>query len=99
MMNFRLFRRCVTACMVSLALAQGALANPSGEAVQRGGTLNIALLGLDTADPHRHSGSIAVQQVFAETLTSVADDGQIKPFLAENFEISDDGKTYTFNCK
>lgn len=66
---------------------------------RRGGTLKIALLGLDTSDPHRHSGSIAVQQVYAETLTSIGDEGTAKPFLAERFEQSEDGKTYTFHLR
>jgi ABC-type transport system substrate-binding protein len=68
----------------------------TGAAPKAGGTLKIALMGLDTSDPHRHSGSISVQQVYVETLTSVANDGTVKPFLAERFEVSDDGKVYTF---
>lgn len=68
----------------------------TGGSPKAGGTLKIALMGLDTADPHRHSGSISVQQVYVETLTSIADDGQVKPFLAERFEVSADGKIYTF---
>jgi len=66
---------------------------------RRGGTLKIALLGLDTSDPHRHSGSIAVQQVYVETLTSIADDGTVKPFLAERFEVTPDGRVYTFHLR
>lgn len=68
-------------------------------APRRGGVLKLALLGLDTSDPHRHSGSIAVQQVYVETLTSIGDDGTVKPFLAERFEVSEDGKTYTFHLR
>lgn len=41
------------------------------EDVSRGGVLRYATLGLDTADPHRHTGSIAVQQLYAEALTSI----------------------------
>lgn len=73
-----------------------ALVRAQSAAPRRGGTLKIALLGLDTSDPHRHSGSIAVQQVYAETLTSIADDGKALPFLAERFDISPDGRRYTF---
>ncbi|AUL17848.1 substrate binding component of ABC transporter [Bordetella bronchiseptica Bbr77] len=73
-----------------------AFAHAQAAEPRRGGTLKIALLGLDTSDPHRHSGSIAVQQVYAETLTSIADDGTVKPFLAERFELSADGRRYTF---
>ncbi len=74
-------------------------ASPAAASPRRGGTLKLALLGLDTSDPHRHSGSIAVQQVYVETLTSIGDDGTAKPFLAERFEVSADGKTYTFQLR
>ncbi|GAA5231958.1 ABC transporter substrate-binding protein [Verticiella sediminum] len=77
-----------------IALAQADTAQP-----RRGGTLRLALLGLDTADPHRHAGSIAVQQVYAETLTSIGDDGSVAPFLAERFTTSPDGLTYTFHLR
>lgn len=78
-----------------------ALARAAADAGQprRGGTLRLSLLGLDTADPHRHSGSIAVQQVYAETLTSIGDDGRVVPFLAERFEAQPDGLGYTFHLR
>lgn len=66
---------------------------------QRGGVLRYATLGLDTADPHRHTGSIAVQQLYVEALTSIASDGSVEPFLAESFEVSEDGKVYTFRLR
>lgn len=65
----------------------------------KGGVLKYATLGLDTADPHRHTGSIAVQQIYAEALTSIAGDGSVEPFLAESFDVSPDGKTYTFRLR
>jgi ABC-type transport system substrate-binding protein len=88
----------------SLAAAAGlylplSLSAQTTAAPRRGGVLKLALLGLDTADPHRHSGSIAVQQVYVETLTSIGDDGTVKPFLAERFEVSEDGKIYTFHLR
>ena len=66
---------------------------------QNGGTLKIAALGLDTADPHRHTGGIAVQQAYVEPLTSIATDGSVIPFLAESYEISPDGLTYNFKIR
>lgn len=65
----------------------------------RTGTLRLALLGLDTADPHRHTGSIAVQQVYVEGLTSIADDGRVLPFLAEAWEVDREGRRYTFRIR
>jgi len=64
-----------------------------------GGTLRYATLGLDTSDPHRHTGSIAVQQLYVEALTSIGPDGRVEPFLAEGWEITDGGKTYTFTLR
>ncbi|HCO48794.1 MAG TPA: peptide ABC transporter substrate-binding protein [Spirochaetaceae bacterium] len=61
-----------------------------------GGTLKVNTLGLDTSDPHRHTGSIGVVQAYVEGLTGIASDGSVKPFLAESFSVSKDGKTYTF---
>ncbi|ESR24915.1 ABC transporter substrate-binding protein [Lutibaculum baratangense] len=69
------------------------------EEVSRGGVLHYATLGLDTSDPHRHTGSIAVQQLYVEALTSIGPDGGVEPFLAESYEISDDGLTYTFTLR
>ena len=80
---FSLHRR--TLLLASLAAA--ALPSfPADAAVRR--ELRYATLGLDTSDPHRHTGSIAVQQCYAEPLTSIADDGQVKPFLAEKVTVS-----------
>lgn len=84
--------------------AAGLLAHLPGQAAaqasaRRTGTLKVAVLGLDTADPHRHTGSIAVQQVYVETLTSIADDGRVLPFLASGWDISPDGRRYVFRIR
>jgi len=77
------------------AHAQGARA----EAPSQRGTLKIHLLGLGTSDPHRHTGSIAVQQVYAEALTSIADDGCALPYLAESWAIEEGGTRYVFRLR
>ena len=85
-----------------LLLGGAALFAPAsalGQGAPRTGTLKVAFLGLDTADPHRHTGSIAVQQVYVEGLTSIADDGTVKPFLATSWEISPDGRRYEFKIR
>jgi ABC-type transport system substrate-binding protein len=94
-MQPRLTRRAAFAA--PLLFAPGALRaqQPGG----RRGTLRYATLGLDTADPHRHTGSIAVQQVYAEALTSIGPDGGVEPFLAERFDLSEDGRVATFTLR
>ncbi|MBB3771263.1 ABC-type transport system substrate-binding protein [Angulomicrobium tetraedrale] len=104
MTSLRLSRRTFLAGTAAIGLAGGltgfqpqnarAAADP-----QRGGVLRYATLGLDTADPHRHTGSISVQQIYVEALTSIGDDGSVKPFLAESFSVSPDGKTYSFTLR
>ncbi|MGZ9569773.1 ABC transporter substrate-binding protein [Alcaligenes nematophilus] len=98
-MSSRVLTHYLVSCMLLVAGTSVAAANSTESPIQKGGVLHLALLGLDTADPHRHSGSIAVQQVFVETLTSIADDGQVKPFLAERYTVSEDGKTYRFTLR
>lgn len=89
------------ACLAGSAVlgANALLPRLAHAQASRSGTIKIAVLGLDTADPHRHTGSIAVQQVYVETLTSIADDGTVKPFLAESWELSPDGRIYTFRLR
>ncbi|CAN1515925.1 DdpA ABC-type dipeptide transport system, periplasmic component [Rhabdaerophilaceae bacterium] len=79
-------------------LAMPAFAQAQGSP-RRGGTLRYAAGGLDTSDFHRHTGSISVPQVIVEAPTSIADDGGVKPFLAESWTISPNGTTYTFKIR
>lgn len=64
-----------------------------------GGTMRLAWGTLDTADFHRHTGSISLTHPFVETLTSISADGQPRGLLAESWEVSEDGTTYTFNIR
>jgi len=64
-----------------------------------GGTLKLGWGTLDTSDFHRHTGTISIPHPFAETLTSLSKDGQPQPLLAESWEVSEDGLTYTFKIR
>ncbi|TBW38256.1 ABC transporter substrate-binding protein [Siculibacillus lacustris] len=97
--SLSLSRRGLLASAAGLGVA--ALAGRSGFAATptAGGVLRYATLGLDTSDPHRHTGSIAVQQCYVEALTSIAADGSVEPFLAERFTVSPDGRNYRFELR
>ncbi|MGL5312327.1 MAG: nickel ABC transporter substrate-binding protein [Peptostreptococcaceae bacterium] len=46
-------------------------------------------------NPHLYSGEMAAQNMVFESLVKNTDDG-VEPWLAESWEISEDGKEYTF---
>jgi nickel transport system substrate-binding protein len=53
---------------------------------------------INDMNPHLYTGSMPAQGVVYESLVENTKDG-IKPLLAESWDISEDGKTYTFHLK
>lgn len=53
---------------------------------------------INDMNPHLYTGSMAAQGKVYESLVENTEDG-IKPLLAESWEISDDGKVYTFHLR
>lgn len=53
---------------------------------------------INDMNPHLYPGSMAAQGMVYESLVENTKDG-IKPLLAESWEISDDGKMYTFHLR
>ena len=88
--------RLVWVVALAFGLTSSALA---ADTARYGGTLKLGWGTLDTSDFHRHTGTISIPHPFAETLTSLSKDGQPKPFLAESWQVSDDGLTYTFKIR
>ena len=61
--------------------------------------LNFALSGNpDTLDPHKTSGTLTFQTLKSvyDTLVEPDPEGKLVPALAERWEVSGDGKTWTF---
>ena len=99
LINSNLSRRALLAGVAGLAVGMAFVSPGTAAETARAGVLKYATLGLDTSDPHRHTGSIAVQQAYVETLTSIAANGAVEPFLAESFDVSPDGLAYTFKLR
>lgn len=53
---------------------------------------------INDMNPHLYPGSMSAQGMVYESLVENTEDG-IKPLLAESWEISEDGKTYTFKLR
>ncbi|WP_138755145.1 ABC transporter substrate-binding protein [Paenibacillus sinopodophylli] len=67
-----------------------------------GGELSYALAtSPDTLDPHRSGLAVAVRAIrtIHDNLVAQLPDGTIAPWLATEWEISEDGKSYTFKLR
>jgi peptide/nickel transport system substrate-binding protein len=68
----------------------------------RGGELTYALAtSPDTLDPHRSGLAVAVRafRTIFDSLVVLAPDNTIQPWLATEWTVSDDGKSYTFKLR
>lgn len=50
-------------------------------------------------NPHLYSGELYAQNMLFEGLIKIDTDGSFKPWLAESWTISEDGKTYVFKLR
>ncbi|MWV44517.1 ABC transporter substrate-binding protein [Paenibacillus sp. HJL G12] len=95
----------LTACAGGKPAAEGqnAAAQGSGEqAAVQGGELTFALAtSPDTLDPHRSGLAVAVRVIrtIHDSLVVQLPDHSIKPWLATEWSVSDDGLSYTFKLR
>ena len=83
---------------VSLALA-GAFLLPGLDARAADDTLNfVNYRDVRDLNPHLYAGEMYAQEMLFETLVDITADGY-KPCLAESWDISADGKVYTFHIR
>lgn len=65
-----------------------------------GGTVRVAVgQRAGNLDPHDYAGLFQVQDLLFEGLVKYESGGEIAPSLAERWEVSEDGKTYTFTLR
>ncbi|MBI5879741.1 MAG: hypothetical protein HZB53_19015 [Chloroflexi bacterium] len=82
--------------------AAGATSAPPVAAPVKGGAVTI---GLDseppTMDPHASPSAVTfyISASMGESLLYLTADRQLKPWLAESWEVTDGGKTYTFKLR
>jgi peptide/nickel transport system substrate-binding protein len=76
--------------------------SPTAEVSKVGGTLKLAMTAdPDTFDPSKMASAVAsyVMGFVGASLVTVAEDGTYVPYLAESWEVSEDGLTYTFKLR
>ena len=87
-----------TAAAPAMAAASPTSAPPQPAAVEQ--TLVLASgRNLGPGNPHDYSTSMVVLDLLYEPLVRYGSNGEIVPSLAESWEISDDGLTWTFNLR
>ncbi|MXX26256.1 MAG: ABC transporter substrate-binding protein [Caldilineaceae bacterium SB0668_bin_21] len=84
-------------------VAPAAMEEATGADSMMGGTLRIALpadvTSLDLHKTSRGDDALVVGQWFNATLITQNSDGEYIPYLAESWEFSDDGLTWTFHLR
>ncbi|WP_409340317.1 staphylopine-dependent metal ABC transporter substrate-binding lipoprotein [Paenibacillus sp. MBLB4367] len=91
----------LSALMAALVLLAGCSGGKTGstEASNKAQELIYATAkDINDMNPHLYTGSMPAQGMVYESLVENTKDG-IKPLLAESWDISADGKTYTFHLK
>jgi peptide/nickel transport system substrate-binding protein len=86
----------------SSAASPAAAASPARPAPQQGGRLVVALDQTPpTLDPHASPSAVTYEMTSSvfETLLYQDAGGKLVPYLAESYEASADGKTYTFKLR
>lgn len=81
---------------------EGSATTAAAGIAAKGGELTYALAtSPDSLDPHRSGLAVAVRvlRTIYDNLVVQASDGSIKPWLATEWEISPDGKSYTFKLR
>ncbi|MWC28120.1 staphylopine-dependent metal ABC transporter substrate-binding lipoprotein [Paenibacillus sp. MMS18-CY102] len=94
------------ACFLCLSIVSMLLLTScsDGKAATAGGTKQEQELAYATAEdindmnPHLYLGSLPAQGMVYESLVENTEDG-IKPLLAESWDVSKDGKVYTFDLR
>ncbi|MBD0381838.1 staphylopine-dependent metal ABC transporter substrate-binding lipoprotein [Paenibacillus sedimenti] len=83
---------------VLLAGCSGGKTESAGESIKGTELIYATAKDINDMNPHLYAGSIPAQGMVYESLVENTKDG-IKPMLAESWDISPDGKTYTFHLR
>ncbi len=87
----------VVAASALLAACSGGSAGSGNASASKGITYATAK-DINDMNPHLYTGSMPAQGMLYESLVENTVDG-IKPLLAESWDISEDGKVYTFHLR
>ncbi|MCG7380543.1 nickel ABC transporter substrate-binding protein [Paenibacillus sp. ACRSA] len=93
--------------LVSILVLIAGCGQPNGASTESAESANLEVKNeliyasakdINDMNPHLYTGSMPAQGMVYESLVENTPDG-IKPLLAESWDISEDGKTYTFHLR
>ncbi|MEL3971645.1 nickel ABC transporter substrate-binding protein [Rossellomorea oryzaecorticis] len=84
--------------LTALAACSSKTEGGSGEHSEKNELVYATAKDINDMNPHLYTGSMPAQGKVFESLVENTEDG-IKPLLAQSWEISEDGKVYTFHLR
>ncbi len=103
MLNIRLYKA-ITIAFMAVAILAGCSATTGNDKKENNGAIldNEIIYAtskdINDMNPHLYTGSMSAQGMVYESLVENTKEG-IKPLLAESWEVSQDGKVYTFHLR
>lgn len=91
-------KKIVTACLAACLLFCSLTTNGQAAEEKRKDLTFAFFRGMESLSPHTTAGEMWFQEMVYETLVSVENSG-IEPCLAESWDVSKDGLTYTFHIR
>lgn len=89
----------ITGVFVLMSIAVGC-SSKDKKATSTEKTLTISSVNdIGTLNPHKYNSEFFAQNFVYENLTNYGENGKIEPCLAEKWDISPDGKEYTFHLR
>ena len=90
-------KKLLSCCLLASGIFMGN--QPAIQAAENHDTLNfVNFRDIRDLNPHLYAGEMYAQEMLFETLIDITADGY-KPCLAEKWDISPDGKVYTFTIR
>lgn len=96
-MKFKKFASLFLACGLVVGALGGCSSNSTTES-KKDELVFVNFRDIRDLNPHLYAGEMYAQEMLYESLVNITEDGY-EPSLAESWNISEDGKVYTFNIR
>ena len=93
------FQKAFTVAAAAAAVFALAACSPGGKKAPSNEIRYASMKDIRNINPHLYLGEMSAQAMVFEPLVMNMKDGSVKPWLAESWDISPDGKVYTFRLR